>query len=223
MQLLYSIVVPVCIHRKIPQCLPAFPLLAHQYMCLFLCSSVHFVFVFSHFLHRLQYVSFSYFSLAHRCTEPQESSILLRSIRVVGRWSGAEVPLWDPLLHLQLHPDVATACGECNVHKDIHSINIHFRHAWLLFLSQTFTHYMHSNNWVFVENLVFNFTNTTNSWQLRYLNKNKMIFYLVPHSLKILRYYVQARSPSPMQWGMKNCFVLKSHVKAIWNIVYYHL
>ena len=80
--------------------------------------------VIFHFLHLLKYILFSYFSLAHRCPEPQEGGILLRPIWVVGGWSGAEVPLWHPLLHLQLHPDVATSYGKYNVYNHMYDVKM---------------------------------------------------------------------------------------------------
>lgn len=58
-----------------------------------------------------------HFSTAHWCYEPQEGSILFRQIWVLGGWSGAEIPLWHPLFHLQLHPDMATAYRKCQIQK----------------------------------------------------------------------------------------------------------
>lgn len=55
---------------------------------------------------------------AHRCSEPKESSFLFGQIWDLGGWPGAQVPLRNPLFHLQLHPHVASAHRKC-VWKEI--------------------------------------------------------------------------------------------------------
>lgn len=96
------------------------------------------IFHFSIYL-KIKCVLYSNSSIAHRCSEPQESGILFRPLWVLGGWSGAEVPLWHPLFHLQLHPDVATAYRKCSLYKKMHKFKMtiylkSFATVWLLLL-----------------------------------------------------------------------------------------
>lgn len=65
----------------------------------------------------LLYIIFTIYSIssvAYWCSEPKEGGVLLWQIWLLGGRSGAQIPLWHPLLHLQLHPDVAASYGKCS-------------------------------------------------------------------------------------------------------------
>lgn len=119
-----QIMVTECIHCEIQYCL--FPLLSCvcYFLSAFMSSSSRKSQVIFHFEHIFKYALCPNFSIAHRCSEPQEGSILFRPIWVLGGWSGAEVPLRHPLLHLQLHTDVVTAYRKCCVYRKLHNLKL---------------------------------------------------------------------------------------------------